>query len=337
MNTITGLNTFLLSASVAPTRLLVAAWVRQKCSLLDTTMAGHVNDDGDLGKHFIISKSIRLQFKTATKSSEKLEVIFNGDPAKATLENTDGLTFRWALDRELRMFMNLRADDTLTFRVAYDKRRCCFKARNERIEEFRLAPKDIADKLKQSQSEEISFSGQICCVMLNVATGSIKEIVAMESSEELSPLLHVQDVIISSDSFLQNAQPLKSILESIPISEDVWNGLEKTMSELANAHPLAKAIFAALSIPCKLLKNEHEFKQNVRDLVEAMHSACRCLTDIQYHTKIPSAKELFVSIMKILRDAAVFVDTYEKKGWFSEFGSKSCMIKNSFPDDVTSF
>ncbi len=54
----------------------------------------------------------------------------------------------------------------------------------------------------------------------------------------MSPLLHVQDVIISSDSFLQNAQPLKSILESIPISEDVWNGLEKTMSELANVSSL---------------------------------------------------------------------------------------------------
>ncbi len=33
---------------------------------------------------------------------------------------------------------------------------------------------------------------------------------------------------------MQNAQPLKSILENIPISEEVWNGLEKTFGELAN-------------------------------------------------------------------------------------------------------
>jgi len=254
---------------------------------------------------------------------KKLEVTFNGDSVKAipsNVDNTDGLTFRWALDRELRMFTNLPADDTLTFRVAYGRRRGCFKARKDKFEEFRLAPKDIADKFKQPG--EIRFARPNCSVMLKVATGSIEELIATEPSEDLDPLLNVQDVISSSNSFMQNAQPLKSILENIPISEEVWNGLEKTFVELANAHPLAKAVFTALSIPYKLLKNEHEFKQNVKDLVEAMHSACRCLMDIRYHTKITSAKKSFVSIMKLLRDAAVFIDTYERKGWFSEFGPK---------------
>ncbi len=68
----------------------------------------------------------------------------------------------------------------------------------------------------------------------------------------------------------------------------------------------------------------------MKDLVEAMHTACGCLVDVRYHTKITSAKELFVSIMKMLRDAAVFVDTYEKKSWFSEFGSRLCVIKSRF-------
>ncbi len=79
-----------------------------------------------------------------------------------------------------------------------------------------------------------------------------------------------------------------------------------------------------------MLKNEHEFTENVRDLAEAMLSTCKCLIDVRYHTKTTSARELFVSIMKILRDAAVFVNTYEKKDWFSEFGPKLCIIKVGF-------
>ncbi len=51
------------------------------------------------------------------------------------------------------MFTNLRAEDTLTFRVTYGKKRGCFKAQNDRFEEFRLASKDIADKFKQPGGE----------------------------------------------------------------------------------------------------------------------------------------------------------------------------------------
>ncbi len=70
-----------------------------------------------------------------------------------------------------------------------------------------------------------------------------------------------------------------------------------------------------------MLKNERDFKQNVEDLVEAMLSTCRCLMDVRYHTKIASARELFVSIMKTLRDAAVFIEIYWGKGRLGEFGS----------------
>jgi len=199
---------------------------------------------------FVISKDISIRFQKTTRTSERIEVVFNGDTVKATLEDTDGLTHRWTLEREIRMFMNLRADDTLTFRVAYGKRRGCFKARSDRFEEFRLAPKDIADNFKQSK--EIRFSRPNCSVMLKVATGSIEELIATESSEELNPLLNVQDVITSSSSFLQFAQPLKSVLESIPITADALQVLESAIDTLGNAHPLAKAVLTALSIPYKV-------------------------------------------------------------------------------------
>ncbi len=42
-----------------------------------------------------------IQFKKATMVSKRLEVVFNGDAVKATLENTDGLTHRWTLERDM--------------------------------------------------------------------------------------------------------------------------------------------------------------------------------------------------------------------------------------------
>ncbi len=75
----------------------------------------------------------------------------------------------------------------------------------------------------------------------------------------------------------------------------------------------------------KLLKNELEFKQNVEYLVEAMYSACKCLMDVRYHTKVPSARELFGSIMKTVRDAALSSRYIGGRGRLGEFGSKLCM------------
>jgi len=167
--------------------------------------------------------------------------------------------------------------------------------------------------------------------MLEVATGSIEDIVATESMKDLDPLLpkRIQDVIASGDSVSSLFRPLKSILEVIPMPEGALQVLEGISETLKDAHPLAKAVLTALSIPYKLLKNEDKFKQDVKDLVEAMQFTCKCLLDVRYNTKTSSAKELFVSIMKILRDAATFIDIYRRKDWFSEFGSTSCIMKTT--------
>jgi len=292
--------------------------------LLDTTMASSANDDGDLSKHFVISKSISIEFKTARKTSERLEVVFNGDLVPTNFQNADGLTYCWTLDREIHIFLNSNDSnsDTLTLRVGSKKKGLIkkLKARNDKLDEFKLASEEIADKFKHSSS--IRFPGQNSTVILDVVTGSIEDILATESSEELDPLLRVQSFIASGDSFVKNARSLGSILENIPVAENALQVLENTIDTFGNAYPLAKAVLTALSIPYKLLRNEDKFKKNVKELAEAMYSAFKCLMDIRFHTKITSAKELFVSIMKILRDAATFIDIYRRKDRFSEFSSK---------------
>jgi len=138
---------------------------------------------------------------------------------------------------------------------------------------------------------------------------------------DLDPLLskHVLDAIDSGDSVSQIVLPLKSILELITIPENALQVLENTMETVKDLHPLANAVLTALSIPYQLLKNEDKFKKNLKDLAEAMHTAFECLRDARYHTKITSAKGLFASIMKIIRDAATFIDIYRRNDRFKQF------------------
>ncbi len=49
--------------------------------------------------------------------------------------------------------------------------------------------------------------------------------------------------------------------------------------------------------------------------------------DVRYHTKVASAKELFVFIMKTLRDAALFIEDYRTKSRLGEFDSSTTPYK----------
>ena len=68
-----------------------------------------------------------------------------------------------------------------------------------------------------------------------------------------------------------------------------------------------------------MLKNESEFKQKVKDVAEAMRVASLCLMETQYHAKIAFAKDVFKAILRLLRNAAVFIDIYCRKGRIREF------------------
>lgn len=68
-----------------------------------------------------------------------------------------------------------------------------------------------------------------------------------------------------------------------------------------------------------MLRNEVNFKQKVKDVAEAMRVACQCLMETRYHTKIAFAKDVFKDIMRLLRNAAVFIDIYCNKSRIREF------------------
>ncbi len=69
------------------------------------------------------------------------------------------------------------------------------------------------------------------------------------------------------------------------------------------------------------MKNEYEFKENVEDLAEAMRSTGKCLIDVEDHAKIASVKDTFVSLTKMLRDAALFVEIYQTESRLSKYNS----------------
>lgn len=49
-------------------------------------------------------------------------------------------------------------------------------------------------------------------------------------------------------------------------------------------------------------------------MAQAMVFTCKCLMDVRYHAKTPLVKDLFQNTMKFLRNIAVFIDLYSKKG-----------------------
>ena len=56
-----------------------------------------------------------------------------------------------------------------------------------------------------------------------------------DSVNDLKPLLpeKFQDSIDSSDAFLQDIEPLSSILENIPVTEEAWEFIENAIDTLA--------------------------------------------------------------------------------------------------------
>lgn len=59
----------------------------------------------------------------------------------------------------------------------------------------------------------------------------------------------------------------------------------------------------------------------MKKLAEAMCTTCKRLMDVENHTKIVSAKEQFKSIMKMIRDAVLFLEIYQLKSRLSAFNS----------------
>ncbi|KLO08319.1 WD40 repeat-like protein [Schizopora paradoxa] len=283
----------------------------------------------DLGKHLAVQKNICIKFEDAKKlsKSDELQVLL-GDLDSITAANPeklDSLTRRWTLDSEILLFPG----DIITFRVPIRKRRS-FKnllaksSKREGQQEYQLTyevvDKEFTKLSRPDASTIVAFAEDGVVLTLELLEGNIERIIEMASEEDLDPLLpeRVQRVIDSSDTLWRNAQSLQGVLENLPVAENAHQVLENAIATLGNVHPLAKAILTALAIPYKMLRNEVKYKQKIKDMAETMRVACRCLMETRYHTKIAFAKDVFKNMLRLLRNAAVFIDIYCKKGRFQQ-------------------
>ncbi|KLO04386.1 hypothetical protein SCHPADRAFT_947736 [Schizopora paradoxa] len=297
--------------------------------------------DRDLGKHFLIQKELSITIQDASElcDSDKFQVLFEDLDGPVTIqlakpEKIEGLSCHWSLEREILVFPN----DYVTFQVLPGKEHSVRSLMAKMTEnkgsgprEYHIKYETIAKELEkrkrradEKQQNDVTEAGGPTAIAiargdyvikLRVEEGSIETIIEMTPNENLDPLLpeRLQGIIDSSDTLMKNVQSLQSVLGSIPVTEEAFQLLENTFTALGNAHPLAKAVITALTIPYKLLKNEVGFKQKMKGVAQAMLFACQCLMDIRYHTKITLAKDLFKSTLRLLRNAAVFIDLYCKK------------------------
>ncbi|KLO04488.1 hypothetical protein SCHPADRAFT_1003285 [Schizopora paradoxa] len=298
----------------------------------------------DLGKHIAVQKNIRIKFGDAKKlfASDELQVLL-GDLDSITVvspEKLDSLTRRWTLDSEILLFPG----DTITFRVPIRKGHT-FKAllpkSSKRKEpplrdylfKYEALAKKLGDLSYSNDSKVVTFAEDDFVLTFELVEGSIERIINMSPNKDLDPLLpeHVEGLINSSQSLWKNTQSLRNVLENIPVPEEAYQLLESTFAAIRDVHPLAKAIMTALAIPYKLLKNESVFKQKIREMAEAMRVACQCLMETRYHTKITFAKDVFKNILRLLRNAAVFIDIYCRKGRIQQ------VIGAQFPDKLDAF
>ncbi|KLO08314.1 WD40 repeat-like protein [Schizopora paradoxa] len=299
----------------------------------------------DLGKHIAIQKNICIQYGDAKKlsKSDGLQVLL-GDLESITVANpekVDSLTRRWTLDSEILLFPG----DIITFRVLVRKKRSlktlfAESSKREGLQEYQITYEVVIKefrKLSRSDASTIvAFTEDGVVLTLELLEGNIERIIEMASEKDMDPLLpeRVKRLIDSSDTLwrnAQNAQSLQSVLENLPVGENAYQVLENTIATLGNVHPLAKAILTALAIPYKILKTEVVYKQKIKDMAETMRVACRCLMETRYHTKIAFAKDVFESMLRLLRNAAVFIDIYCKMGRIRQ------VIGAQFPDKLDAF
>ncbi|KLO05511.1 hypothetical protein SCHPADRAFT_723450 [Schizopora paradoxa] len=306
-------------------------------------MNDYTRNELDIGRHFVIQKSISVTFRDPAKPSDKLRVRFADWDRTETISldkpgKVDSQTRCWTLGREILAFPG----DNLTLQIPMDKGKHPMKLFKKKgndellFDECRIEYDDIKKEFgngRQVVASAISVIKGSYNVSLEVVEGNIERIVDMDSNVALDPLMpkHVEGLIDFAQSLLENAQSLRSVLENIPVTEEACRFLESTVIALGDAHPLAKAIASALIIPFKWLRKEAKYKKELEDMAQAMLFTCKCLMDVRYHTKTTLANDMFKSTLKLLRNAAVFVDVYCGKGRIEQF------IGAQFPTRLAKF
>ncbi|KLO07241.1 hypothetical protein SCHPADRAFT_657824 [Schizopora paradoxa] len=104
---------------------------------------------------------------------------------------------------------------------------------------------------------------------------------------------------------------------------------------IGDIHPLAKAVVTAMMVPYHLLKNAGEYAEKMKDLAKAMYFACECLMEVRHRTRIGLARDLFMKILRLLRNASIFIDIYCKKGRIRQLiGAQFPTKLDKFAEDI---
>ncbi|KLO06169.1 WD40 repeat-like protein [Schizopora paradoxa] len=315
-------------------------------------MSSYTNKDGEnVGKYFVIQKSISVTFEGAGKPPDNLQVQFedwDGDvmlslsnPEKA---NNLDQTRCWALDREILLF----PDDTLSLKLLIDKKSKVNvlkvlkvllgkKGKESTFDQRQINYRDIKNEFVQhghvNTPVAICLTKDHYTITLDVLEGNINRIIENASNDDLNPLLpeRVQNVIESANSLLNNARSLQRILEKIPMGEEALQFLESALDEIGDIHPLAKAVVTALTIPYKWLKNEADYKKDMEDTARVMLFTCKCLMEVRYHVETDLAKDTFKNSLKLLRNISVFIGVYCGKNRFKQ------LFKAQFPKELREY
>ncbi|KAI9454718.1 hypothetical protein HD554DRAFT_320937 [Boletus coccyginus] len=262
------------------------------CLLVSTTMSS------DPLSYFSIQE-LRLTFKDSDSKriSKSLKLVAGSSERTVTGKRKDGLTHSWFPEPVI----NVPSGEDLTVKPRYSKLRHPFSPLNELV----VTGKELLDGC-------INNSGRIT----KQGSDYMLEIVATVhgiSDVKLDDIPSVSDLPLSLEDIQKGIEGLKSVLSCLGKCTDVLGGIMAALDILGDAHPIARAVVIALSIPYKLLENEREFHNDLKSLGDVMRNLIMCLTEVQDVAKISPVKKNFEDILGAVLRGSSFIQDYLKK------------------------
>ncbi|KLO10069.1 hypothetical protein SCHPADRAFT_535108 [Schizopora paradoxa] len=133
---------------------------------------------------------------------------------------------------------------------------------------------------------------------------------------------------------LPDISKIQSVLGSIGDGTDAHamvKYLANAVESLASVHPIANAAVVALLIPYKILRNEREFVNELRELANDMRNSLASLMDAQLKAKIESGRDSAKELFRTLLEASKYVWEYSHKHRFER------VAKAQFADELQEY
>jgi len=164
-------------------------------------------------------------------------------------------------------------------------------------------------------------SGKNSAITLKVYLRGFDEALVEVDTTSLNPNAEAEilESLSSSDSLHDCASELRSVFDKIGENSEVVERVGGVLENAASAHPITKVAVSALLIPYKLLKVEHEFKNDMRRLAIGIKFLLELLTDARWIAKIASTKHVVRKIMKAVIDVSHYIHEFVNKSHISMF------------------